>query len=256
MGMEQHFFSGVFFSIIVFMVIAFFLISKISSLIQFNQKLNKEIKNINERIDSNSNQIIAISDNLLSAKDDKLNLIEFPKNLDNKMNDFIKVIVNSSKRTYEIVNNEQRASLNDIKTIMSTFDDTIKSKSKELKIYKEGYDYIKNKNILDEIFELISSLRSYSSSLEDDKDLKSKEMIQAAIDKLSIILSNNNIQEFIIEPGTSINDNLECEVVETAEHSESSQINTVVRTIDSGYKIHLDDSSTRIIKKATVSVYH
>ena len=151
MGMEQHFFSGVFFSLIVFIVIAFFLISKISSLIQFNQKLNKQIKNINERIDSNSNQIIAISDNLLSAKDDKLNLIEFPKNLDNKMNDFIKVIVNSSKRTYEIVNNEQRASLNDIKTIMSTFDDTIKSKSKELKIYKEGYDYIKNKNILDGI---------------------------------------------------------------------------------------------------------
>jgi methionyl-tRNA synthetase len=253
--MGEIFLSGVFFSLIAFVIIAFFMISKISSLIESNQKLNKDIKDINERIDSNSDKITAITNNILSAKDDKLNLIEFPKSLDNKMNDFIKVIVNSSKRTYEIINNEQRASLDDIKTIMSTFEDTIKSKSKELKVYKEGYDYIKNKNILDEIFELISSLKSYSDSLKDNKDLKSKEMIQAAIDKLSIILSNNNIQEFSIEPGTSINDNLECEVIDTKEHSDSSQINTIVRTIDCGYKILLDDSSTRVIKKATVIVY-
>ena len=124
-----------------------------------------------------------------------------------------------------------------------------------MNIYKEGYDYIKNKNILDEMFELISSLRSYNTSLEETKDVKSKEMIQAAIDKLSIILSNNNIEEYNIKPGTNIKDNLECEVIDTEEHSESSQINTVIRTIDSGYKILLDDSSTKIIKKATVSVY-
>lgn len=255
MGMEQHFFSGVFFSIIVFIVIAFFLISKISSLIQLYQKLNKEIKNVNERIDSNSNQIIAISDNLLSAKDDKLNLIEFPKSLDEKLNKFMTIIKDASQQTYNTVTKDHTQSLADIKDLIAAFEQSAKSNKVELEKYKDGYDFIKNKSIVSEIISNLGSLKKYEEELKKSGSNDAAQYLSAAYEKLNIILQNNNIETFKINNGLSIDESDDCEIIETIPTSDSNLVNTIAETLEEGFKVVISDSEKKIIRKAKISVY-
>ena len=253
--MGEIFLSGVFFSLIAFIIIAFFLISKISSLIQSNQKLNKDIKDINERIDSNSNKITAITDNILSAKDDKLNLIEFPKSLDEKLNKFMSIIKDASQQTYNTVTKDHTQSLSDIKDLIAAFEESAKNNKAELEKYKDGYDFIKNKSIVSEIISNLGSLKRYEEELKKTGSNDAAQYLSATYEKLNIILQNNNIETFKINKGLSIDESDDSEIIETIPTSDSNLVNTIAETLEEGFKVVISDSEKKIIRKAKISVY-
>lgn len=253
--MGEIFISGVFFSLIVFIIIAFLLISKISSLIQSNQNLNKEIKIINERIDGNSDKITAISDNILSSKDDKLNLIEFPKTLDEKLNKFMSIIKDASQQTYNAVTRDHSQSLSDIKDLIAAFEQSAKSNKAELDKYRDGYDFVKNKSMIGEITSNIGSLKRYEEELKKSGSNDAAQYLSATYEKLLIILQNNNIEAFKPNDGASIDDSDDCEITETIPTSDTNLINTISKTIEEGFKVVISDSEKKVIRKAKISVY-
>ncbi len=240
-------------AIILFLTVIFYLI--IAYLYRVNKQVDKRISSLESATKNFTSSIDNISQIVDSSKNENFNMIEFPKNLNDKLMDFMRAVVTSSKRTYDIISVEQRESIDHIKKMMTTFEDTIVTRTEELKMYKDGYDYLKFKSMIDEILDLLSSLQKYYLILEKNGDTESLETIKAVEDKLIIILSNNNVEPYSIDIGTSIDNNVECEVIETKKTEDKAKRNTVEKTINYGYKVRLQDNLTKIIKKATVSVY-
>jgi len=225
------------------------------------QKLEEETQttnnNLNSTINNIGNEIKQLGDTFASATKDDLNLIQFPKDLDQKISEFTELITKYSKSVFHILNNEYKNALEEIKGSMLVFKDMASDKSKELKEYKEGYDFIKQKNLLLEIIDINIRIQAYKEKFSSsNNDSEVIEHFDALSKILSLLLENNNIEEYSIPIGTDVLESSECDPINEVESTEDeNKVNTVAEIISSGYKVHLNNNETKIIKKVKVKIY-
>lgn len=248
--------------IILLLIIILFIYSAMqSNRIEYQiQKLEEETQTINNNLNSTinnvNNEIMQLRDAFASASKDDLNLIQFPKELDQKINEFTELITKYSKAVFQVINNEYKNSLEEIKDSMSVFKDMASDKSKELNEYKEGYDFTKQKNLLLEIIDINIRIQAYKKKFSSSNDSKITEHFDALSKILSSSLSNNNIEEYSVSIGTDVLESSECNPINEVELTDDeNKINTVAEIISSGYRIRLDDNKTKIIKKVKVKIY-
>ena len=128
-------------------------------------------------------------------------------------------------------------------------------KSDELKEYKKGYDYSKNKSIIDGVIETIDFIENAEKKVEI-KDEILRSYFSTTKDKLIIILSNSGIEPFKPKLNSQSLDDHGCEVdVNTEKTDDEKKNNLIYQVLKDGYKIQLTDSNTKIVRKALVKVY-
>ena len=193
-----------------------------------------------------------------SSDKTNINLIEFPKETSLKIENFIK---ESKKNNDELVKYLD-SQYNDAKSIIKEVDDKIKpfekvarEKNDELKEYKKGYDYSKNKSIIDGIIDTIEFIEKAEAKIEfTDEVLKS--YFLTTKDKLIIVLNNSGIESFEPKNNTSSLDDYSCEVDSITEITNDEKKNNLIfKTLKKGYKIQAAEDKIIYLKKALVKVY-
>tara|TARA_B100000902_G_scaffold398196_1_gene464162 strand:+ start:1265 stop:1981 length:717 start_codon:yes stop_codon:yes gene_type:complete len=193
-----------------------------------------------------------------SSDKSNFNLIEFPKETNIKIENFI---LEHEKRNNELINylNNQ---YKDAKSIIKEVDDKIKpfekvarEKNDELKEYKKGYDYSRNKSIIDGVIETIEFIEKAEKKINfGDEVLKS--YFLTTKEKLMIVLNNSGIESFAPKENTSSLDDHSCEVdIETETTNDLNKNNLIFSTLRKGYKLKTTENQVIFIKKALVKVF-
>ena len=89
-----------------------------------------------------------------SSDKNSINLIQFPKETNDKLDSFVNESKQNHSQLVENFNKIQKYTSNIIKDIddkIAPFEKVAREKNDELKIYKEGYEYTKNKSIINGI---------------------------------------------------------------------------------------------------------
>lgn len=193
-----------------------------------------------------------------SSDKGNLNLIEFPKETNIKIENFI---IEHEKRNYELMNylNNQ---YNDAKSIIKEVDEKIKpfekvarEKNDELKEYKKGYDYSKNKSIINGVIETIEFIENAEKKINFTDDIV-KSYFSTTKDKLLIVLNNSGVESFEPKVNTSSLDDHSCEVdVSTEIIDDQSKNNLICSILKKGYMIKTKENQVVYLKKALVKVY-
>ena len=187
-----------------------------------------------------------------------INLIEFPKETSLKIENFIK----ENKKDNEELINYLENQYKDAKSIIQEVDEKIKpfekvarEKNDELKEYKKGYDYNRNKSIIDGVIETIEFIEKAEKKINfTDENLKS--YFLTTKEKLLIVLNNSGIERFEPKANTSSLDDHSCEVdVVTEITNDQNKNNFIVSTLRKGYRIKTTENDIIYIKKALVKVY-
>ncbi len=193
-----------------------------------------------------------------SSDKDSINLINFPSELEKKIDNFI---INSKKNNDDLIQSSLKNQETTKKIVqeldekISPFEKVAREKNEELKIYKEGYDYSKNKSIINGIIETIEFIENAEIKI-DFKDEISKNYFISSKEKLIIILNNSGIEQFQPNLNSSSLDDHGCEVDLTTEKTtDKSKNNLIFSVLKKGYKINLSKNDNKIIKKAVVRVY-
>lgn len=130
-----------------------------------------------------------------------------------------------------------------------------REKNDELKIYKEGYEFSRNKAIINGIIETIEFIEEAEKKINFDNDI-SKSYFETTKEKLLIILTNSGIEKFSPKILTSAINNLDCEIdLNTKITNDKSKHDLIYSILKPGYKLILSDKNKKIIKKAIVKVY-
>ena len=133
-----------------------------------------------------------------SSDKGNLNLIEFPKETNTKIENLIDEIRRYNKELNDNINNQYKDAkliLKEVDDKISPFEKVAREKNDELKEYKKGYDYSKNKSIIDGVIETIDFIENAEKKIEiEDEILRS--YFSTTKDKLIIILSNSGIEPF------------------------------------------------------------
>ena len=254
-------FLYVFISLLFIMLI--FLYVKLSDVLKSMNKASIDMNSIDSKIQLLDKKISDTEDNykelkqsFQSADKENFNLIQFPLDLNEKIDKFTKTIIDYSKRVYQIVNVDQKEKINEVNEAMKIFQETINAKSDELNQYKDGYDYHKKKTLIEGIIDNISRIDSYEKKLStsDSEVIESFEYIKVS---LMSLLNNNNVSQFDIPIGSNtleLSD--KCDVVpETVPTDDESKLHTVESIIDNGYRIQIKDDEWKLIKKVKVKVF-
>ena len=193
-----------------------------------------------------------------SSDKSNLNLIEFPKETNTKIENFI---IEHEKRNNELMNylNNQ---YKDAKSIIKEVDEKIKpfekvarEKNDELKEYKKGYDYSKNKSIINGVIETIEFIENAEKKI-DFKDEIASSYFSTTKEKLLIVLNNSGVESFEPKLNTSSLDDHSCEVdVSTEVTNDQNKNNLICSIMRKGYMIKTKESQIVYIKKALVKVY-
>ena len=193
-----------------------------------------------------------------SSDKDSINLINFPSELEKKIDNFI---INSKKNNDDLIQSSLKNQETTKKIVqeldekISPFEKVAREKNEELKIYKEGYDYSKNKSIINGIIETIEFIENAEIKI-DFKDEILKNYFISSKEKLIIILNNSGIEQFQPNLNSSSLDDHGCEVDLTTEKTtDKSKNNLIFSVLKKGYKINLSKNDNKIIKKALVRVY-
>ena len=193
-----------------------------------------------------------------SSDKGNLNLIEFPKETNTKIENLIDEIRKYNKELNENINNQYKDAkliLKEVDDKISPFEKVAREKNDELKEYKKGYDYSKNKSIIDGVIETIDFIENAEKKIEI-KDEILRSYFSTTKDKLIIILSNSGIEPFKPKLNSQSLDDHGCEVdVNTEKTDDEKKNNLIYEVLKDGYKIQLTDSNTRVIRKALVKVY-
>lgn len=193
-----------------------------------------------------------------SSDKNNFNLIEFPKETNLKIVNFISEHEKRNKELINYLNNQYK----DAKSIIKEVDDKIKpfekvarEKNDELKEYKKGYDYSKNKSIIDGVIETIEFIENAEKKIDfNDEIIKS--YFSTTKDKLLIVLNNSGIESFEPKLNTSSLDDHSCEVDISTEITDDQNKNNLISSIlRKGYKIKLKENQVVYIKKALVKVF-
>ncbi len=193
-----------------------------------------------------------------SSDKGNLNLIEFPKETNTKIENFM---IEHEKRNNELMNylNNQ---YKDAKSIIKEVDEKIKpfekvarEKNDELKEYKKGYDYSKNKSIINGVIETIEFIENAEKKIDFTDDIV-RSYFSTTKDKLLIVLNNSGVESFEPKLNTSSLEDHSCEVdVSTEIIDDQSKNNLICSILKKGYMIKTTENQVVYLKKALVKVY-
>jgi len=240
-----------------------FIALRLSDISNYINKFHYDIESIASKIQILDKKTSKLDENnkdlkqsFQSANKDNFNLIQFPLDLNEKIDKFTKASVEYSKRVYQIVTVEQKEQLNEINESMKIFQESITAKSEELAQYKEGYDFSKKKNLIEGIIDNIMRVGLYKSKLSSSDEIALESLKYIEVSLLSL-LNNNNVSQFDILVGSNALDQSDkCEVIpETKPTDDPSKIHMVHSVIDYGYQIQIKENESKLIKKAKVKVF-
>ena len=193
-----------------------------------------------------------------SSEKDSINLIQFPKETESKLENFINNSKNTHANLVEEFKKTQIYSNNLIKDIdnkISPFEKVAREKNDELKEYKKGYEYSRYKALLDGIIETIIFIENAENKISSSDEI-AKSYFESTKDKLLIILNNSGIEPFTPELNIQSLDHQGCEVdINTELTNDKSKNDLIHSVVARGYKLNLKDGTVHFIKKALVKVY-
>jgi len=193
-----------------------------------------------------------------SSEKDSINLIQFPKETEKKLENFINIskndhanLVEEFKKTQIYINNL----IKDIDNKISPFEKVAREKNDELKEYKKGYEYSRYKALLDGIIQTIIFIEKNENKINSNDEI-AKSYFQSTKDKLLIVLNNSGIETFTPELNIHSLDHQGCEVdINTELTTDKNKNNLIHSVVANGFKLKLKDSDIYYIKKALVKVY-
>jgi molecular chaperone GrpE (heat shock protein) len=190
-----------------------------------------------------------------SASSDKINLIEFPLETNNKINSFINEVKIYLHELGKIVSGEHKQAVKEINERLKIFEKFANEKNQELQLYKEGYEFSKYKNIINGIVDCLELIES-ANKKTPDQDHEVNNYLNALKEKLEIILANNGVEKFIPNLNQKIFDIQGCEPSQITEKTnDENKINIIHSVLKPGYKIKIKGNLEKIIKKSQVKVY-
>jgi len=193
-----------------------------------------------------------------STDKDSINLIQFPKETENTIKQFINDtkdnhlnLTKEFKKTQVYANNL----IKDIDEKISPFEKVAREKNDELKEYKKGYEYSRYKALLDGIVETIIFIENAENKISSSDEI-AKSYFESTKDKLLIILNNSGIEPFTPELNIQSLDHQGCEVdINTELTNDKSKNDLIHSVVARGYKLNLKNGTVHFIKKALVKVY-
>ena len=192
-----------------------------------------------------------------SSDKDSINLIQFPSDIEKKIDNFVQETKNTNLKLVENFNKNQmfiKETLNEVDEKISPFEKVAREKNDELKIYKEGYDYSKYKSIINGIIDAIEFIETAERKIKSaDEILKS--YFETTKEKLLILLSNSSIEKFRPNLLTSAINNSDCEVDIITEKTNNLEKDLIHSVIKDGYKLKLTANKEKVIKKALVRIF-
>ena len=193
-----------------------------------------------------------------SSEKGSINLIQFPKETESKLENFINNSKNTHANLVEEFKKTQIYSNNLIKDIdnkISPFEKVAREKNDELKEYKKGYEYSRYKALLDGIIGTIRFIENAENKISSSDEI-AKSYFESTKDKLLIILNNSGIEPFTPELNIQSLDHQGCEVdINTEPTNDKSKNDLIHSVVAKGYKLNLKDGTIHFIKKALVKVY-
>ena len=193
-----------------------------------------------------------------SSDKNNINVIEFPKETKDNINNFINHINKHNQELKDFLINDHNAAkkiITDIDEKISPFEKVAREKNDELKEYKKGYEYSRYKALLDGIIETIVFIENAENKINASDEI-AKSYFQSTKDKLLIVLNNSGIESFTPELNIQSLDHQGCEVdINTEPTTDKNKNNLIHSVVANGFKLTLKDSDTHYIKKALVKVY-
>lgn len=189
-----------------------------------------------------------------SSQADKFNLIQFPKETDDKINDLIGGIQEFAANLDQAINVKQKKDIHEISERLKTFATVANEKNEELKAYKAGFHVNNLKGVLVSIIDIVDFIKVNEDKIASNES--SKGYLQATIDKLEIILSNYNVEKFTPQSGIKIVDATDTEPSTKTENTDdNNKVNTIHSVIRPGFKVEIKKGESVILKKALAVVY-
>ena len=193
-----------------------------------------------------------------SSEKNSINLIEFPKETKERIDNFIHQIDDYNKELQNFLMNEHQSAKNiitDIDEKIAPFEKVAREKNDELKEYKKGYEYSRNKALIDGIIETIIFIENAERKINSSDEIAIS-YFQSTKDKLLIILNNSGIEPFTPNLNTQSLDHHGCEVdINTEPTIDKSKNNLIHSVVAKGYKLILKNQDIRYIRKALVKVF-
>ena len=208
---------------------------------------------------------ISLLRKIRSSNKDNFNLIEFPKETDDKINN---LIVDFEKTIYDL-NNFFRQEIKENKKIITDFDKKLepfekvaREKMDELKLFKTGYTDSRLKSLISGIIDTIEFIENGEKKIKSDTAINKyldEEMQSYFIlskEKLLIILEQFGVEKFEPDLNTSNLDQPGCIAQSNTEPTNDvKKINLIHSVIKPGYKIEFKKGEVTFVKKAEVKVY-
>ena len=198
---------------------------------------------------------LSIFRKIRSTSADKFNVIQFPIETTNKIKDFINEVSDYLNKLGKLVSTDQKQAVKEINERLKIFETFANEKNQELLLYKEGYEYSKQKSIINGILDCVELIER---SIEKSKDnnITNENYLSAIKEKLEIILNNNGVEKFTPNINEKIFDTTGCEPSQITEKTtDENKINVIHSVLKPGYKIKLKDNLYKIVKKSLVKVY-
>ena len=193
-----------------------------------------------------------------SSEKNSINLIEFPKETKERIDNFIHRIDDHNKELQNFLMKEHQSAKNiitDIDDKIAPFEKVAREKNDELKEYKKGYEYSRNKALIDGIIETIIFIENAERKINSSDEIAIS-YFQSTKDKLLIILNNSGIEPFTPNLNTQSLDHHGCEVdINTEPTIDKSKNNLIHSVVAKGYKLILKNQDIRYIRKALVKVF-
>ena len=193
-----------------------------------------------------------------SSDKDSINLINFPLELEKKINDFVTESKENNKdliKSHLTAQETTKKIIQDLDEKIAPFEKVAREKNDELKIYKEGYDYSKNKSIINGIIDTIEFMETAEKKIDPNNEII-KSYFVTTKDKLLIILDNASIEKFSPKLLSSAINNIGCEVDNSTEKTNQRDKNDLIQSVlKPGYKLILNNKEEKILKKALVKVF-
>jgi molecular chaperone GrpE (heat shock protein) len=193
-----------------------------------------------------------------SSEKNSINLIEFPKETKERIDNFIHRIDDHNKELQNFLMKEHQSAKNiitDIDEKIAPFEKVAREKNDELKEYKKGYEYSRNKALIDGIIETIIFIENAERKINSSDEIAIS-YFQSTKDKLLIILNNSGIEPFTPNLNTQSLDHHGCEVdINTEPTIDKSKNNLIHSVVAKGYKLILKNQDIRYIRKALVKVF-
>ena len=193
-----------------------------------------------------------------STDKNSMNMIEFPKETKDRIEKFINHIDTHNQELKGFLINDHNTAkkiITDIDEKIAPFEKVAREKNDELKEYKKGYEYSRNKALLDGIIETIVFIENAENKIKSSDEI-AKSYFQSTKDKLLIVLNNSGIETFTPNLNIQSLDHQGCEVdISTEPTTDKSKNNLIHSVVANGFKLTLKDSDIHYIKKALVKVY-